>query len=87
MSSNKRRIELKIGVCTAILLLEDFEGQTVGQITTDLKSSDIDDELYNAAIDGIESLILAQACAGIDVQSDAYLEALDTAIDAISNNL
>ena len=39
--------------------------------------------LYNAAIDGIESLILAHACAGIDVESPAYLEGLETAVQAV----
>lgn len=40
---------------------------------------------YNAAIDGLERLVLAQACLGINVQTPAYLEALETAIDAIGN--
>jgi len=41
---------------------------------------------YNKRMDAIESLILAQACAGIDIESSAYLEALKTGIEAISNN-
>lgn len=41
---------------------------------------------FNKIMDGIESLILAQAQAGVDVESPAYLEALETAIDAIGNN-
>ena len=36
--------------------------------------------------DAIESLILAHACAGIDVTSPAYLEGVNTALDAISND-
>jgi hypothetical protein len=40
---------------------------------------------YNGAIDGLEHLILAQACAGIDVTSDAYRHAVFTALDAINN--
>ncbi len=41
---------------------------------------------YNSAIDGIESLVLAQAVAGIDVEDEKYLTALHTAIDACGNN-
>ena len=41
---------------------------------------------YNSAIDGMESLILACACSGVDVESTAFLEAIETALEAISNN-
>ena len=40
-----------------------------------------------AALDAIESLILAQYSAGIKVGSPAYLEALQTTLDAIFNHL
>lgn len=36
--------------------------------------------------DVIESLILAHACAGIDVSSEAYVEGLVTLGDALANN-
>ena len=42
---------------------------------------------YNGAVDGITSMILAHACAGIDVESPAYLEGIETAVQAIGNNL
>lgn len=42
---------------------------------------------YNGAIDGITSLILAHACAGINVESPAYLEGIETAIQAAASNL
>ncbi len=42
---------------------------------------------YNAAIDGIESLVLAHACAGIDVSSKEYVEGIQTAIDAVNHHL
>jgi len=42
---------------------------------------------YNGAVDGIESLVLAHACAGIDIESPAYVEGLKTAVEAIGNNL
>jgi len=39
------------------------------------------------AVDALESLILAHACAGIDVSSKKYQEGVVTALDAIDNNL
>jgi len=41
---------------------------------------------YNGALDAIESIILAHAVAGIDIASPAYVEGIETAIDAIVNN-
>ena len=41
---------------------------------------------YNAAIDGLEALILAHACAGIDIMDPKYQEGIVTAVEAISNN-
>ena len=40
---------------------------------------------YNAALDGIESLILAHASAGLDVTSKAYQTGVQTALDACAN--
>ena len=60
-----------------------------GAITSDLKRADdlAMDRSYNAAIDAVESLILAHACAGIDVESPAYVEGIETAVEAIANHL
>ena len=41
---------------------------------------------YNGSLDAIESLILAHAVAGIDIASPAYVEGIETTIDAIVNN-
>ena len=59
-----------------------------GTIASDLKVSGntaVDRE-YSAAIDGLESLILAHACAGVDVKSPAYVEGIETAVEAIANH-
>jgi hypothetical protein len=45
-----------------------------------------DRRTFNAIIDGIQSLILAHSCAGIDVTSEQYQEGIETALDAIQNN-
>lgn len=39
-----------------------------------------------AALDAVESMILAHACAGIDIKTPAYLMGIETAVDAIWNN-
>lgn len=41
---------------------------------------------YNAMIDGMESLILALYCAGIDYHDPAFLQGINDAIVAINNN-
>lgn len=41
---------------------------------------------YNGAVDGITSMILAHVCAGIDIESPAYLEGIETAFQAAGNN-
>lgn len=58
-----------------------------GTITSDLKRLEMDEEdvAFNHAIDAIESLILAHACAGIAVESYEYAQGVEIAIDAISN--
>lgn len=60
-----------------------------GSITsTDLKTkhNNEEDELYNTAMDGIETLILAHACAGIDINTPEYIEGIKIAVNACVNN-
>ena len=59
-----------------------------GTITSNLRESadTAAARLFNAAIDGLEALILAHACAGIDVASPAYIEGIETAVQAINNH-
>ena len=69
-----------------IVVTVDTDGS--GTITsTDLRTTQSEDELYNSAMDGVESLILACACSGIDIETPAFLEAIETAVEACSNNL
>jgi hypothetical protein len=42
---------------------------------------------HNAGLDALEGLILAHAIAGIDITTPAYLEGVQTALDALGNNL
>ena len=40
---------------------------------------------FNAMMDAIESMVLAHALAGVDITSHAYMEGLETALDACGN--
>ena len=59
-----------------------------GTIASDLKvpGTSAANRQYNAAIDGLESLILAHACVGVDVMSPDYVEGIETAVEAIANH-
>ena len=46
-----------------------------------------DAEHWNAAVDMLEAVVLAHALAGIEVAAPAYVEGLNTAIEAASNHL
>ena len=60
-----------------------------GSIVSALKETDglQADVAYNCAMQGIESLILAHAVAGVDITTPAYLEALEVAVTTCGNNL
>jgi hypothetical protein len=59
-----------------------------GAITSDLKGlgATSAERCFDAGIDGILSLVLAHACAGVDVASPAYVEGVETAVEAIGNH-
>lgn len=74
---------IKTNVFGITVYLDEAGG---GKIESDLKDeSDNDNVQYDSAIDAVESLILAHACAGIDITSPAYLEGVETTIETISN--
>ncbi len=58
----------------------------VWKISSDLICKD-DTEEFRAAMHTIESLVLAHACAGIDISNPAYLEGIETVVDACTNNM
>ena len=62
----------------------------LGHIESEGLKEDLDNPLYdnyNSAIDGLESLVLAHACEGVDVTDTKYVEGIETALEAIANNL
>jgi len=60
-----------------------------GAISSELRAGGdvVAGSAYDGAIDAIESLVLAHACAGIDVEDPRYLEGVNTALEAIDNHL
>lgn len=68
-------------------------GDGGGAISSTLKVAEVDsenaldDRMYNAAIDGIESMVLAHAVAGVDIQSPGYQEGIQAAVDAVGNQV
>ena len=76
--------------CYGIRLRVNPKNPAGGSITSDLRGPKATDDdpagaSYLAAVDTDESLVLAHAAAGIDVTSPAYLEGIETAVDAICN--
>ena len=69
------------------LTYADAQGQRSGSVTSSLHSSEADDDQFNAAMDAVESIVLAHACAGIDVTDPRYVEGVRTCIQACANNL
>jgi hypothetical protein len=69
------------------LTYADASGRRSGNVASTLHASEGDAEEFNAAIDAVESMVLAHACAGIDVTDPRYVEGLRTCIDACANNL
>lgn len=55
-------------------------------ITSDLHE-DFETPETKVAIDTLESFILACASAGVDVEGPDFLEAIETTVDAIGNNV
>ena len=55
-----------------------------GEIASNLNNGNDDPEL-KVAMDAVESLILAHAVAGVDVQSPAFVEGIETAVETCLN--
>lgn len=65
--------------CYGIVVSWDSE-TLVGKIKTD-------QEVVGCfEFDGIFSMILAHAIAGVDIESPAYIEGIETAVEAVGNN-
>ena len=85
--STSKTIELP---CYGIkVTVNNHDGLVSGLIFSDLIEENriAGKEAVDYAMHGIENMILAAACAGLDIQSPAFLEAIETAVDACTENL
>jgi hypothetical protein len=69
------------------LTYADARGRRSGSVTSSLHTSEEDADEFNAAMDAVESMVLAHACAGIDVTDPRYVEGVRTCVEACANNL
>jgi hypothetical protein len=42
--------------------------------------------IFNSGMDAIESMVMAHASEGVDIESTAYICGIETAVDAVGNN-
>jgi hypothetical protein len=66
-----------------------LDGVGGGSIVSNLKDGDpldYGEDEYMGSVDAIEGLILAHACAGIDVTDPKYVGGVQTALDKIAMN-
>ena len=86
-----KRIEIRVGEDCITLQLDGEDGGAV-RSTLQITERDADFEAeyrqdYNSAVNGLESLVLAHACAGVDVQDARYVAGIGAALEAISNHM
>jgi hypothetical protein len=79
--------------CYGIQVVTSSHGS--GTITSDLKCSpdpeggreeEENADRYNDMMDALESMVLGHACAGIDITTPAYVEGVETAVNACANH-
>ena len=75
-----------LGVYDIVVTVEEDGSGSINSSLNDGERDDGENYLeYEAAVNTIESMILAHACAGIPIDSPAYIEGIETAINAIAN--
>ncbi|MGA2496820.1 MAG: hypothetical protein ABSH20_03720 [Tepidisphaeraceae bacterium] len=73
--------------CFGIVVKLNGGGGTISSELHGGKSVAGDERDHDIAMHALEALILAHACAGIDIIAPAYLEGIETAVQACENNL
>lgn len=58
-----------------------------GTIESDFRGTRVEGSCYDAAMDTLESIVLAHALLDLDVQGQDYVNGINTALDAIINNV
>ena len=62
-----------------------MSGVLTSNLHDDVNPNDSNEVEYDAAINGVESLILSLACEGIDVSTPEFVSAINTTLDKIAN--
>jgi hypothetical protein len=73
-------IETIAGRITVCLYYQ--ESGNVGGYISECEFQDVD----SIACNTLESIILAHACAGVDIESEQYVAGINTTLEALSNN-
>lgn len=85
LAQNLSTLELNVFGITLTWAGQNREGAII--TSTMREESTVENELFNSGVDAIESLILAHFCAGIDVSTPGYLEGIESAYQALGNNI
>lgn len=73
-----------LGIYDIVVTISDGAGIINSSLIDDCETND--NGYYEIAISTLESIILAHACAGINIESPEYISGLQVSIDAICNN-
>lgn len=87
----------KEGIKPGVPVVLKVHGHTIEVLVRESGSAEIksdlpvveagkDEEAYNSAVDGLESLILAHACSGVNIADARYIEGIRSAVEAIAQN-
>ena len=70
-------------------IIVSLTGDGGGAITSTLKEDfdTVEGVAWNCAMDAIESMVLAHAVAGVDIESPSYLEGIETAVQSCGENI
>ena len=72
-------------------IIVELTGDGGGSITSllheDEDPEDMEIRYYNSAMDGIESIILSHAIAGIDITTPEYKEGIESAVQGCASNI
>lgn len=76
---------IKTGCFGIVVELSGGGGSIESKLKEDGSGANV--EAWNTAMDAIESIVLAHACAGIDIEDPRYLQGIETAVLAISERM
>ena len=82
-----QKIELKLDSGVFLIECGDDGGAVTSQGFKTDHAMDEEDVAWNASVDAIESLLLAMAMEGIDLDTPAMRTALQTTLEAMSNHV